>query len=172
MAGCDECHAELERLGVVVTSLSEAIPPVTPPSHIRETLLQRIDGTSGSKESPLRRHLNVASAAAPGLFVSRAAEGEWKPTDVPGVSLRVLFVDTPRNEFTALVRMTPGSAYPRHVHSGAEQCLVLEGDLHVEDDVFGPGDYQRSEVGSLHGIQRTERGCLLLITSSLTDEFV
>jgi hypothetical protein len=35
-----------------------------------------------------------------------------------------------------------------------------------------PGDYQRAPKGSRHGVQRTEQGCLLLITSSLTDVFV
>ena len=68
--------------------------------------------------------------------------------------------------------MAPGSSYPCHVHNGPEQCLVLEGDLLVEDDLLGPGDYQWAEVGSRHGIQSTKQGCLLLITSSMTDEFI
>src|SRR5262249_61971021 len=101
----------------------------------------------------LDRGIPPASAE---LFVSRAADAAWEKSDVPGVSVRVLHVDRAGNQFTALVRMAAGSSYPRHVHNGPEQCLVLEGDLRVGDDVFGPGDYQRADVGSRHNIQSTE----------------
>ena len=74
---------------------------------------------------------------------------------------------------TMLIRMAPGTAYPAHRHGGAEECYVLEGDLHVGDDiVMHAGDYQRAEAGSTHPVQSTRGGCLLLLTSSLRDELV
>ena len=48
---------------------------------------------------------------------------------------------------------------------------MLEGDLHIGEDVMHPGDYQFAPAGSRHGVQSTEHGCLLLITSSLNDRF-
>ena len=74
---------------------------------------------------------------------------------------------------TALFRMAAGSEYIPHVHAGPEECYVLEGDLHVGDDiVMHAGDYQRAPAGSVHGVQRTEGGCLLLVSSSMHDEVV
>jgi anti-sigma factor ChrR (cupin superfamily) len=166
--GCQACDAELQQLGPVVAALGGSARPVTPHPGLRESLIQRISATP---MSPLRRHLHQSPLAHPALVTRRAADGVWEPSDVAGVSLRVLHVDRSSNQFTALVRMASGASYPRHVHGGPEQCLVLEGDLHVGDDVLGPGDYQRAEAGSLHGVQTTERGCLLMITSSLTDAF-
>jgi hypothetical protein len=50
---------------------------------------------------------------------------------------------------------------------------VLEGDLEIVGrQELHAGDYQRMESGSLHPIQRTKQGCLLLITSSRHDELV
>ena len=69
-----------------------------------------------------------------------------------------------------MFRMAPGTSYPSHVHDGAEECYVLEGDLHVGDVVLGPGDFQRATPGSHHVEQRTDGGCLLLVNSSLSDE--
>jgi hypothetical protein len=34
------------------------------------------------------------------------------------------------------------------------------------------GDFQRAEAGSVHPVQSTDGGCLLLITSSLDDELL
>jgi len=171
-AGCPECVAELRRFERVVTALAAAVPTIAPAAATRETLLERlaqpVPGTS-----PLRSHLEPGERQAEGgsLSVQRASEASWEPAAVEGVQLRVLFVDRAKNQFTALVRMAPGTAYPSHIHSGPEECLVLEGDLDIGDLVLGPGDYQRAPEGSRHGVQRTERGCLLFITSSLTDVF-
>lgn len=87
--------------------------------------------------------------------------------------MRRLFVDRAANRMTAMFKMAPGAAYVPHVHGGAEECYVLEGDLHVGDEIMmRAGDYQRAPAGSLHGVQRTEGGCTLLITCSLDDEVV
>jgi anti-sigma factor ChrR (cupin superfamily) len=71
-----------------------------------------------------------------------------------------------------LVRMTEGASYPSHRHAAAEECLVLEGDLIVGEDVLRAGDFQRSEAGSVHPPQSTRAGCLLYILSSLEDELL
>jgi anti-sigma factor ChrR (cupin superfamily) len=72
-----------------------------------------------------------------------------------------------------LVRMAAGTSYPGHRHARAEECLVVQGDLHVGDDlVMHAGDFQRAEPGSVHVPQWTERGCLLLVTSSVDDDLL
>ena len=66
--------------------------------------------------------------------------------------------------------MAPGTSYPGHRHAGVEECYVLEGDLRVGDLVMRAGDYQRAAIGSVHGVQSTEGGCLLLVLMSDRDE--
>ena len=68
-----------------------------------------------------------------------------------------------------LVRVAPGTVYPPHEHTGAEECYVIEGDLRVEGRVLRAGDYQYAPAGSSHAEQTTEGGCLLLIGASLAD---
>src|SRR5262249_13150742 len=156
------CQAELEELGPVVAELAAAIEPVTPPPRLRESLLKRVGANQPGPvaASPLRRHLRAASGeTAPTLLIRRAAEDTWEESDIPGVRVRVLFNDPAHNQFTALVRMAPGTSYPRHIHDGPEECLVLEGDLRVGDEVLGAGDYQRAPAGSCHGVQSTDGGC-------------
>jgi predicted ChrR family anti-sigma factor len=169
---CDECRARVEELGTVVAALAESAPAVAPDPRTRDALLAWADASPQVHESPLSRHLaKMDAAGSPGLHTQRSSDSVWEKSDVSGVSLRVLNVDREQNQFVAMVRMAAGSSYPRHVHRGSEQCLVLEGDLHVGEEVLGPGDYQKADAGSLHGIQFTTGGCLLLITSSLSDEF-
>ena len=86
--------------------------------------------------------------------------------------MKPLFVDRERDYVTMLVRMAPGTSYPCHRHGGAEECYVLQGDLHVAGQVLHSGDHQRADDASEHGVQSTEEGCLLLIVSSQHDELL
>lgn len=174
-AGCDTCQDELRQFDHVVTALVTAVEPVSPDPQTRRSLLQRIQSSSApsSSTTPLRQSLAKTTEAQgqDQWVVQRAEEAAWEATSIPGIRTRILFVDEPRNYFTALVRMEPGAAYPAHVHGGPEECLVLEGELCVGDTVLRKGDYQRAARGSRHGVQSTTTGCLLLVTSSLNDDF-
>jgi anti-sigma factor ChrR (cupin superfamily) len=174
-APCEACRAEVAALVPAAAALATAAEPLTPDPRTRDAVLARAaaEPPRAGAPSPLRRHLGAQrQGEGAALLVRRAADAAWEPADVPGVLVRTLFVDPDKNQFTALVRMRPGAAYPAHLHSGPEECLVLEGDLRVGDEVLRPGDYQRAPAGSRHGVQSTEQGCLILITSSLTDVFV
>jgi quercetin dioxygenase-like cupin family protein len=94
----------------------------------------------------------------------------FEPTAHPGITVKRLFVDTPNDRVTMVIRMQAGSSYPAHRHAGAEECLVLEGDLKAGPVTMHSGDYQRAEAGSLHPVQSTDSGCVLFIVSSLRDE--
>ena len=172
---CATCAAEMTRLNAASQSLAEFSEHVAPAERIKLSLLQRIAASptvTPADKAPEQVWRKWRSDSSDNLCTLRANEGGWEKTGVEGVSIRRLFVDSDRNQFTGMVRMAAGASYPRHVHNGAEECLVLEGDLHVGDLVLHPGDYQRAPAGSLHGVQSTEGGCLLLITSSLHDYFV
>lgn len=169
------CLAELESLAPLSEALADSVTR-PPPARVRAALLQRIAAGRGAEASgppdPQIWKRWGGDAAVSQLVIHRATEADWEPTGIEGVEIQRLFVDKPRNQVTMLVRMAAGTSYPRHVHNGPEECYVLQGDLRVGQEVLHAGDYQRAAPGSLHGVQSTERGCLLFIVSSLTDEIV
>lgn len=109
---------------------------------------------------------------APGLSLVAMEHGGFEPTAIPGITTRRLSVDREARRVSMLVRMEPNTAYPAHRHGGSEECYVVSGDLRVGDVRMRAGDFQRAEAGSVHPIQATDGGCLLLITSSLDDELI
>jgi anti-sigma factor ChrR (cupin superfamily) len=66
---------------------------------------------------------------------------------------------------TSLYKLLPGAHVPMHTHAGVEQCLVIEGDFHVNDEVLGPGDFTCAMTGSIHETVFTRGGTTLLIVA-------
>jgi anti-sigma factor ChrR (cupin superfamily) len=176
--GCDDCQREMRGLESVVDALTRFPTKEEPPHHVREDLLRRAEADqrtaahASGQPAQVWRAWSAAQQELNELFTMRSTEGEWSETGVPGVAVRRLFVDAAANRMTAMFRMAPGTAYPRHIHDEAEECYVLQGDLHVGDIVLKAGDYQRAGAGSNHDVQWTEGGCLLFITCSMSDELV
>lgn len=175
----------------ILTALPFSLGPVAPPADLKNRLLNAIGGEAAQashehQQTPVAGQSSAENAhdlqvwknwkhpaAGPSdFFLQRSSEGEWEPTAAPGVEVKKLFVDEKRKYATMLVRMAAGTAYPGHRHAGFEECYVLQGDLHVGNIVMHSGDYQRAEGGSIHGVQKTEHGCLLFIVSSLEDELL
>jgi len=179
---CASCAAELAALRETAARLAMAAAKDAPEPApgLKERVLDRI-GAQGSaaperKTTPdpdtqvWKRWSRETGEGSEGFHILRAGEGPWEPTARPGVHVKPLSVDPARRYVTMLVRMDPGSSYPGHLHAGVEECFVLEGELRVGEEVLRRGDYQRAEEGSEHGVQWTEKGCLLLIVSSQDDE--
>ena len=172
--GCETCRAELsedrETLAYLdATELWNEPSLVGPPGALYDTIRTRVSASiqtwrnwSGGTETPLR----------PGLTTLRADAGTWEPIGIDGISVRRLAVDPERRMVTMLIRMDPGTSYPSHRHAANEECYVLEGELYVANEVLRAGDFQRAAKGSIHGPQRTEKGCTLLLVSSQDDELV
>lgn len=181
----DNCQADIEArlssdalLRAELANLSPAIEALcdqaaTPPPSIRATLLERINQQPRPESAnPQIWKRWTRDDENRKLLIRRSQEGAWEETGVEGVRVKRLLMDEARNQFTALVRMAPGSSYPRHVHNSAEECLVLEGDIRMGDHVLRAGDYQYAPSDSLHGVQSTEGGCLLLISSGMDDDLI
>jgi len=145
---CETCRDELSCLEPVVAELVLGGPEADPPSGLRERVLARV--------RPRARTL------------LRAADRHWLASDVPGVEITQLWLDTERRRHTTLLRMASGTSLPAHQHGGPEECYVVAGDLCDRDLVLGAGDYVRHHEGTQHSLA-TRGGCLLLITASLDD---
>ena len=179
---CASCAAELAALRETAARLAMAAAKDAPEpaAGLKERVLERIAAEPArapetnprpdDDTQPWKRWSRESGEGSEGFRILRAGEGPWEPTARPGVHVKPLSVDPARRYVTMLVRMDPGSSYPGHLHAGVEECFVLEGELRVGEEVLRRGDYQRADEGSEHGIQWTEKGCLLLIVSSQDDE--
>lgn len=163
---CAVCETELKVLLELTATLAFGTQVAYPP----ETLRKRVLSSMSSETRQVWKDWQCEGSGT-GVLTVRRDEGSWH-TVAPGVSVRRLYVDRERNSVTMMIRMEPGATYSPHVHAGPEQCFVLEGDISDGRDTFRAGDFQCAPKGSTHGVQQSERGCLLLIVSSLGDKLV
>jgi anti-sigma factor ChrR (cupin superfamily) len=188
--GCAACAAERDAASATIaemdraeiaTALAVELPEPSP--TLRARLLASLPGApnesrgaGAAKRAPDRvwQRWSKAPAAslAEGLATIGSDEGAWETTAFPGVRVKPLFVDAARRYVTMLIRMDAKSSYPGHRHADNEECYVISGDLEVSGRRLSAGDYQLAEKGSVHGVQSTVEGCLLLIVSSQDDEMM
>jgi quercetin dioxygenase-like cupin family protein len=185
--GKPEFWAEVRSLRDAAAGLAEIGPRARPQRDLWPEIRARVGHaqknaqknapTSSSAGTDLQvwKHWRGAgdSAAVIRGDIVPGADGVFEATSIAGIRVRCLFVDERAERVTMLVRMEAGTAYPAHRHGGVEECYVLEGDLSIGDETeMHAGDYQCMEHGSMHPVQSTRAGCLLLITSSQEDELV
>lgn len=116
---------------------------------------------SAHRREALRVEL-LARCAAPTTAVLRADEGEWVPT-FAGIRVKTLRFDPVARTQTTLWRIEPGARVPRHPHSQAEECLVLEGSILHQGTEYRAGDFLLAPPGSRHAPFDSPGGALLLI---------
>ncbi len=92
----------------------------------------------------------------------RAAEGEWREL-VPGLFEKVLYVDPANGTRSFLLRGAPGTRIPAHTHRGAEECLLLEGEVHIGETRLQPGDYHVAPPGTEHPWLTSDAGFLAFL---------
>lgn len=65
-----------------------------------------------------------------------------------------------------LLKLLPGGGLPEHDHAdGAEECMILEGQLRINGEDFFAGDYQIALPGSVHHEVSSEQGSLVYLRS-------
>lgn len=95
--------------------------------------------------------------------IVHAARLDWAKSPAAGVDRRMLYrVGGEVARATSIVRYAPGSAFPRHVHSGGEEILVLEGTFQDEHGDYPAGSYFRNPPGTSHEPAATE-GCTIFV---------
>lgn len=189
-ADCEACAAVQDHLARALAEVLEGLEPVAPGRDVWSRIEERIedDAAAPTSSAGATNHGTVQSwnctvqpwkrwaarsAKTGGFAVHRADPDAWEPTSIPGIEVQPLTVQPELRQATMLVRMAPGTAYPPHRHGGPEECFVLSGDLSVGTETeLHTGDFQRAEAGSLHPVQSTRGGCLLLIQTSLDDELL
>jgi quercetin dioxygenase-like cupin family protein len=128
--------------------------PAPPPPPDRDD-----DGAVRRVRSTVLRQIARESTARH-TTVRGGAEG-WQPF-LPGVRCKIL-----REEegcLSYLLQLDPGAELPAHRHPQDEECLVLEGDLRIDDVlVLRAGDYHLGRAGIHHACIRSSAGALLFL---------
>lgn len=184
-SGDEPLRAAIQAFSGAIEALAAAAPEIAPRPQVLERLLDRIASPAEEAanaslaraahsppaqlspptdtETPPRQTLEQSAD----LVVIRGQTAQWIPLG-EGFQIRTLFVDFAAQRVTLLARMSPGAKYPPHFHQADEECLILEGDLHVGEYVLGPGDYQRAPAGSWHAEQHSAGGCICLVIAPLS----
>ncbi|OKO87389.1 hypothetical protein AC629_14240 [Bradyrhizobium sp. NAS80.1] len=110
-------------------------------------------------ETPGRPDLDALHPLASRFL--KVGELPWKPTQVPGIDMKVLMQDKETGLLTALFRWQPGTELPLHEHVEVEQTFVLEGSIVDEEGEVSAGDYVWRPRGNRH-IARSPNGALVL----------
>lgn len=94
-------------------------------------------------------YLREAPAAGDEAAVHTARDKDlpWFP-HAPGIERRVVWQSG--SEAAMLYRVQPGGSVPCHGHGHDEECLMIEGDVFVDDLLLRAGDYQLAPAGTTH----------------------
>jgi anti-sigma factor ChrR (cupin superfamily) len=87
----------------------------------------------------------------------------WQPSPDGSVDRRMLDRDGAEvARATSVVRYPPRSRFPRHVHGGGEEFLVLNGIFSDESGDYPAGCYVRNPPGSAHA-PFSRDGCVIFV---------
>lgn len=131
----------------VLAALAGATPaePLAPAAaaRIKRRLMARIAGAE-------TRHLTVP-----------AGGGHWQPF-AAGVQIKVLH--EAGGIMSYLLRLAPGASIAPHRHPVDEECVVLEGTVHIGDDlVVEAGGFHLARQGLLHAAVHAPQGATLFL---------
>ncbi len=85
------------------------------------------------------------------MLINKASEREWMATHYPGIE-RSLFRHNEEGGRSSLVRLTQGAHFPRHLHLGGEEVLVLDGRVAIDGVALETGDYLYTSPGEEHDV--------------------
>ena len=139
-------------LGAVVARLALGASVAAPSPKVRRQLLAR------ARDS-------VQTAPEGWRFESAQSEEGWRMAGFPGVRVKTLSVDEGRDVVTLLLKMAPGSRIPDHLHDdGADEGIVISGDVVTGGRLMRAGDYYYAGAGTLHTNTVSPGGCTALVS--------
>lgn len=124
---------------------------------LRESLLPEDTCTDACTDAPLH------------AYTVHDAEADW-PDFAPGIRRRVLWQHG--GQAALLYHAEPGAAVPMHRHGHDEECLMVQGELFLDDVLLQGGDYQLAPAGTGHRATETDTGVVLYAHGDLDLRFV
>jgi len=146
-------------LGETAALLARAVPATAAPSpRARAQLLARVRASKAPPPVP------PAATTAGWRFESVNAGEGWRPA-FPGVRVKILSVDEARDVVQLFLEMAPGARFPDHIHdAGADEGVVLSGDVITGGRLMRPGDYYHATEGTVHRDTVSPSGCTALVS--------
>ncbi|MBS0456486.1 MAG: cupin domain-containing protein [Proteobacteria bacterium] len=99
----------------------------------------------------------------------RDAQAGW-PEFAPGIRRRVLWQRG--DEAALLYNARAGAAVPLHTHGHDEECLMVQGELYLDDLLLQEGDYQLAPAGTGHRVTQTDTGVVIYAHGDMDFRFV
>jgi hypothetical protein len=99
---------------------------------------------------------------------SREMASAWE-VYAPLIRRRVLWHGG--DQATLLYLAEAGACVPQHRHGLDEECLMLRGDLYLDDCLLQEGDYQLAPGGTQHDLISTDTGALIYAHGDLEMRF-
>lgn len=101
-------------------------------------------------------------------FTVRDAQADW-PDFAPGIRRRVLWQH--EGQAALLYHAEAGASIPLHTHGHDEECLMVQGELFLDDILLQEGDYQLAPAGTGHRVTETDTGVVLYAHGDLDLNF-
>lgn len=139
---------DFEDLEVLLAELG-SLNDMAPRPEVRERLMVQV-------------RADVTTPPA-GFVFSMASRDQWLPHPVPGIRMRVLAMNRASGYATLLLDVSPGTRFPAHHHTGAEECYVLSGTVYTLGRRMDAGDFLHADAGTDHGELWTDVGCQVLL---------
>jgi anti-sigma factor ChrR (cupin superfamily) len=136
--------------------------------------LARVARGRGTPRPEVKLRLMDALAAPPapdGFSFRFEVDADWLPHPVPGIRMKMLALNRAAGYATLLLDVAPGTRFPAHHHSGAEECYVLSGSLYTCDRRLVAGDFVHADADTDHGELWTDEGCRVLLVVPPEDYF-
>ena len=137
------------------------------PLSLRDFLLLPAGAVGLASETGAELFLREAQGEVERTLL-RDADAGW-PEFAPGIRRRVLWAAG--GEAALLYWAEPGAAVPGHGHGHDEECLMVEGELFLDDVLLQQGDYQLAPAGSGHRVTQTDTGVIIYAHGDLDLQF-
>ncbi len=160
---CPDLAEELADYQLGMTAIAYTAPSLPMNSMLKDRLFERLELDPAQAKA-------IPAPAFVSYRAVRSQELNWQPHPTPGVEIAIVHIDEMKRELVGFLRANPGVRYPLHRHAAVEEIFMLEGDLRVGDEVYGAGDYIRSNPGSMHA-PYTLGGCRFFFHTSMDDEY-
>jgi len=109
-------------------------------------------------------HVEADVPPVPDGFAFRFARSDrWVDHPVPGIRMRVLSLNRDTGYATLLLDVEPGTRFPAHHHTGAEECYIISGSVYSWGRRMGPGDFLHADGGTDHTELWTDEGAQVLL---------
>ena len=147
-----------------------ALPYSAEPVKLSNDLKGRLFNTLGLAPPDAVSGVHETAPDHPLLSV-RFQDIEWQVHPVPGVEISIFYTDPIARRMSGVLKAAPGMEYPPHRHVGVEEIYMISGDLRIGTEIYGAGDYIRSNPGSVHA-PRSQYGCMFFFNSSMSDDYL